>query len=117
MKQLDLADLTSVDGFAKNVVATEPRLDLLILNAGIMAVPLSYTSAGFESQIGTNNFGHFALTTALLDKMKAQVPASLVLGVSSANFLVSIAPVPCPSPLFPIPLHVCLILPPRVEAG
>lgn len=73
VKQLDLADLASVDAFANDILATEERVDFLILNAGIGGVPLSYTKDGFEMQMGVNHFGHFALTQALLPKMKAQV--------------------------------------------
>ena len=44
-----------------------------ILNAGIMMCPLQYTKDGFEMQIGTNHFGHFALITDLLPSMRALV--------------------------------------------
>lgn len=73
VKQLDLGDLSSVDAFAKDILATEERIDFLILNAGIAGLPLSYTKDGFETQMGVNHFGHFALTQALLPKMKGQV--------------------------------------------
>ena len=56
MVQLDLADLASVAKVSAQLQA-EPRLDLLILNAGVMACPQSYTKDGFEMQIGTNHFG------------------------------------------------------------
>jgi NAD(P)-dependent dehydrogenase (short-subunit alcohol dehydrogenase family) len=62
VRQLDLADLASVRAFAEN---TE-RFDVLVNNAGVMAVPLRRTADGFESQIGTNFLGHFALTVQLL---------------------------------------------------
>ncbi|KAK9831144.1 hypothetical protein WJX74_004878 [Apatococcus lobatus] len=52
VKQLDLSDLTSVQALAADINATEPRLDLLILNAGVMACPQSYTKQDFEMQIG-----------------------------------------------------------------
>lgn len=73
VKQLDLADLASVQALAEDMNATEPRLDLLILNAGVMACPKSYTKQGFEMQIGVNHFGHMLLTQLLLEKMKSQV--------------------------------------------
>ena len=44
-----------------------------ILNAGIMMCPLQYTKDGFEMQIGTNHFGHFALVSDLLPSMRALV--------------------------------------------
>ena len=52
-------DLSSVREFADGVTG----VDVLINNAGIMAVPYALTADGFESQIGTNHLGHFALTT------------------------------------------------------
>jgi NAD(P)-dependent dehydrogenase (short-subunit alcohol dehydrogenase family) len=62
VRRLDLADLTSVRAFAAD---TDP-FDVLVNNAGVMAVPLARTVDGFESQIGTNFLGHFALTVQLL---------------------------------------------------
>jgi NAD(P)-dependent dehydrogenase (short-subunit alcohol dehydrogenase family) len=47
--------------------------DVLINNAGIMAVPYAQTVDGFESQIGTNHLGHFALTNLLLPKVTERV--------------------------------------------
>lgn len=73
--RLDLADLTSVDEFASELLKEEQRIDFLILNAGVMACPLAYTKDGFEMQIGTNHFGHWALTEALLPRMTSQVSA------------------------------------------
>jgi NAD(P)-dependent dehydrogenase (short-subunit alcohol dehydrogenase family) len=64
---LDLANLASVRQFAAAMKTELPRVDLLINNAGIMAVPRAATSDGFEMQIGTNHLGHFALTGLLLD--------------------------------------------------
>ena len=70
--QLDLADLSSVHGLA-NQLNSEPSLDFLFLNAGVMACPQSYTKNGFEMQVGTNHFGHFELTSLLMDKLRQQV--------------------------------------------
>lgn len=75
VRRLDLADLASVRQFAESV----EHADVLINNAGVMAVPLRRTSDGFEMQIGTNYLGHFALTGLLLDKI-----ADRVVTVSSA---------------------------------
>jgi NAD(P)-dependent dehydrogenase (short-subunit alcohol dehydrogenase family) len=61
-KLLDLADLSSVKSFAKEF--TKP-VDVLILNAGVMATPFSLTKDGFEMQMGTNHLGHFALAGLL----------------------------------------------------
>ncbi|OCB52081.1 oxidoreductase [Mycobacterium vulneris] len=69
VRKLDLQDLASVHEFADTVES----VDVLINNAGIMAVPLSRTVDGFESQIGTNHLGHFALTNLLLPKISDRV--------------------------------------------
>ena len=80
---LELEDLASIAAFAAKVNAQE-RLDFLVLNAGIMALPtLEYTKHGFEKQIGVNHTGHFYLTTLLLDKIKAQTFPSRIVAVSS----------------------------------
>jgi NAD(P)-dependent dehydrogenase (short-subunit alcohol dehydrogenase family) len=65
VRKLDLQDLASVREFAEGVDA----VDVLVNNAGIMAVPYALTVDGFESQIGTNHLGHFALTNLLLPKI------------------------------------------------
>ena len=68
-RKLDLQDLASVREFAAGVDA----VDVLINNAGIMAVPYAQTVDGFESQTGTNHLGHFALTNLLLSKVTDRV--------------------------------------------
>ena len=69
VRQLDLQDLASVRQFADGV----SHVDVLVNNAGIMAVPHAVTTDGFESQIGTNHLGHFALTNLLLPKVTERV--------------------------------------------
>ena len=69
VRALDLADLASVRAFADTI----GLVDVLINNAGIMAVPYALTRDGFESQIGTNHLGHFALTNLLLPKISDRV--------------------------------------------
>jgi NAD(P)-dependent dehydrogenase (short-subunit alcohol dehydrogenase family) len=69
VRKLDLQDLASVREFADGV----DGVDVLVNNAGIMAVPYALTADGFESQIGTNHLGHFALTNLLLPKITDRV--------------------------------------------
>jgi NAD(P)-dependent dehydrogenase (short-subunit alcohol dehydrogenase family) len=82
--ELDLADLASVHKAANDVLARHNRLDLLVNNAGVMAIPRHTTVDGFEMQFGTNHLGHFALTGLLLDLM-LPVPGSRVVTVSSTG--------------------------------
>jgi NAD(P)-dependent dehydrogenase (short-subunit alcohol dehydrogenase family) len=80
LARLDLANLASVRAFATGY---EPAgLDLLVNNAGVMAVPLRHTPDGFESQFGTNHLGHFALTGLLLPRLLAR-PGARVVTVTS----------------------------------
>jgi NAD(P)-dependent dehydrogenase (short-subunit alcohol dehydrogenase family) len=69
---LDLADLASVADFARRFAAMHASLDLLINNAGVMALPTRQTTAdGFEMQFGTNYLGHYALTAQLLPQLRS----------------------------------------------
>ncbi|MFK8038798.1 MAG: oxidoreductase [Crocinitomicaceae bacterium] len=68
---LDLSSLTSVNAFAEKIIETEPNLDLLINNAGIMIPPPSKSESGFEIQFGVNFIGHFALTGHLFNLMES----------------------------------------------
>jgi NAD(P)-dependent dehydrogenase (short-subunit alcohol dehydrogenase family) len=79
--ELDLGSLDSVKKAAA-VVAKEPRLNVLINNAGIMIPPYELTREGFESQFGVNHLGPFALTALLLDKLRS-TPDSRVVSTSS----------------------------------
>ena len=81
---LDLASLASIEGFATEFAERFSRVDLLINNAGIMAVPWGQTEDGFELQNGTNHLGHFALTGRLLDLLLA-APGARVVNVSSVG--------------------------------
>ncbi|HEY0815894.1 MAG TPA: oxidoreductase [Pseudonocardia sp.] len=77
--ELDLADLDSVAAFA---AAQSGRLDLLVNNAGLMAVDEARTAQGFEMQFGVNHLGHFALTARLLPLLLA-TPASRIGNMAS----------------------------------
>ncbi|HEX6221682.1 MAG TPA: oxidoreductase [Acidimicrobiia bacterium] len=80
--QLDLADLDSIDSFVQSVREDWERIDLLINNAGVMAIPESKTADGFEMQFGTNHLGHFALTVLLLPLL-VNTPGSRVVTITS----------------------------------
>lgn len=67
---LDLASFPSIKKAADQVTARTDRLDILVLNAGIMAVPSAKTAAGQEIQLGTNHVGHFLLTKLLLPTLE-----------------------------------------------
>jgi len=82
-ENLDLANLASVADFAKRFAASYPSLDLLINNAGVMALPKRQTTAdGFEMQFGTNYLGHYSLTAHLLAALRRS-PAPRVVNLSS----------------------------------
>lgn len=76
--KMDLSDLNSVDKFADDFLDRHKKLDLLICNAGIMACPFEKTAQGFESQIGVNHFGHFALINKLMGALEAAQGARVV---------------------------------------
>ncbi|WDF37900.1 oxidoreductase [Streptomyces sp. T12] len=88
LKRLDLGDLGSVREFA----ATWPydRLDLLVNNAGVMALPYGTTVDGFETQFGVNHLGHFALTGLLLPALLGTPGARVVTVASSLHALSNI---------------------------
>ncbi|MEU4887277.1 oxidoreductase [Streptomyces xinghaiensis] len=101
LARLDLADLASVREFAGAFLGGAgsggpgsggpgaggtARLDLLINNAGVMALPYRRTADGFETQFGVNHLGHFALTGLLLPALLA-TPGARVVTVSSAMHL------------------------------
>ena len=81
--QLDLASLDSVRECAAKILEEEPRIDILINNAGIMGLPeRQLTQDGFEMQFGVNHLGHFLLTNLLIDRIK-EVPSARIVNVSS----------------------------------
>ncbi|XP_051253989.1 dehydrogenase/reductase SDR family member 13 [Dicentrarchus labrax] len=78
--QLDLGSLKSVRSFAENFLKSEPRLDILINNAGVYLQ--GRTEDGLGMMFGVNHIGHFLLTNLLLDRLKECEP-SRVVNVSS----------------------------------
>lgn len=83
--QLDLADLESVRHAAEDLSDRLDRIDVLMNNAGVMALPLRRTAEGFESQFGTNHLGHFALTARLLPLLQATEAPRVVTTSSQAH--------------------------------
>ncbi len=81
--ELDLADLASVRSFAATWVEGGGPIDVLVNNAGVMAVPKMPSADGYEGHLATNHLGHFALTGLLLPALLAR-PAARVVTVSSA---------------------------------
>ncbi|MER7569302.1 SDR family NAD(P)-dependent oxidoreductase [Streptomyces sp. NPDC097941] len=80
---LELSDLSSVRAFT---AAWQGPLDILVANAGIMALPERVTTAeGWEMQLGTNFLGHFALAGGLLSSLQASGPARVVIVSSGAH--------------------------------
>jgi NAD(P)-dependent dehydrogenase (short-subunit alcohol dehydrogenase family) len=79
---LDVSDLDSVASVADRLPTDVDHVDVLMNNAGVMAVPLARTAQGYEMQLGTNHLGHFALTARLLPHL-LRADAPRVITVSS----------------------------------
>lgn len=80
VRLLDLSDLDSVRAFAEGA-ADLPGIDVLVNNAGVMAIPeRQETAQGFEMQLGTNHLGHVALSARLAPMLR---PGARVVGVTS----------------------------------
>lgn len=79
--KMDLAELNSVRNAAKEVIEKVPYIDALICNAAIGQVAKQeLTSAGFESQLGINHYGHFLLLNLLFDKIETEGKRIVVVG-------------------------------------
>ncbi|XP_004582669.2 retinol dehydrogenase 14 [Ochotona princeps] len=78
VRELDLASLRSVRAFCQEMLQEEPRLDVLINNAGIFQCPYMRTEDGFEMQFGVNHLGHFLLTNLLLGLLKNSAPSRII---------------------------------------
>jgi NAD(P)-dependent dehydrogenase (short-subunit alcohol dehydrogenase family) len=78
VRPLDLASFASIRSFAETWLADEPRLDVLLNNAGGILSERRTTTEGFEMTFGANHLGHFLLTELLLDHLRASAPARIV---------------------------------------
>ena len=86
VEELDLADLSNVEAFATRLKKSHQHVDILINNAGVMIPPQSTTKDGFELQIGTNHFGHFALTSHMMPLLSAAEKPRIVTLSSIAHW-------------------------------
>lgn len=89
---LDLASLADIRRFADELLERMPRIDVLILNAGLYTHGLRRLDNGLEAMIGVMHFGHFLLTRLLLDGLRGSAAARVVVTSSVAHRLGSIQP-------------------------
>jgi len=91
---LDLTDFASIGQAAKTFQSQSPRLDILINNAGVMAMPYSKTAQGYEIQFGTNHMGHALFTKLLLPTLleTASQPGADVRVVNLSSYGHNLAP-------------------------
>ena len=82
VRDLDLSSLASVRDFTQNFKLNYSRLDVLLNNAGIMLHPYKHTEDGFESHMGVNHLGHFALTAQVFELIE-KTSNSRIVSVSS----------------------------------
>ncbi|XP_034253535.1 retinol dehydrogenase 11-like isoform X2 [Thrips palmi] len=75
---MDLASFASVRKCAKQLLLQEPKIHVLINNAGIMACPRALTEDGLEMQLGVNHLAHFLFTCLLLPRIRASGPARII---------------------------------------
>jgi len=84
---LDLGSLASVRAAASTILGAHETLDLLVNNAGLMALPERRTEDGFEMQFGVNHLGHFVLTALLLPALLRAANARVVTVTSTAHHM------------------------------
>lgn len=82
MVELDLGSLASVEAAAQQIAARHESIDILMCNAGVMALPQGTTEDGFDTQMGINVLGHWALVSRLLPTLVA-TPGARVVTLSS----------------------------------
>jgi NAD(P)-dependent dehydrogenase (short-subunit alcohol dehydrogenase family) len=82
---LNLSSFKSIRDFAAKYKEAGYPLHILICNAGVMATPYKKTEDGFEMQIGTNHFGHFLLTSLLMDVLEKSAPSRVVVVASDLH--------------------------------
>jgi retinol dehydrogenase-12 len=80
---LDLAHLASVRQFATELLDRYDRLDVLVNNAGLALSDRRVTDDGFETTFAVNHLGHFALTTQLLERLRANPSGARIVNVAS----------------------------------
>ena len=85
--ELDLGSQTSTQNAAETIAKRHPTVDILINNAGLMAIPERRTDDGFEMQLGVNHFGHWTFTAGLLPSLLAADAARVVTVTSTAHHL------------------------------
>ena len=85
---LDLASQKDIRAAADSVSRRFPKLDFLMNNAGLMAMPEMKTADGFESQFGVNHLGHWSLTGLLMERILAAPSARVITVTSSAHHLI-----------------------------
>ena len=85
--ELDLGSLASVKSAADAIAAKHTRIDILMCNAGVMAMPQGTTEDGFDTQMGTNVLGHWALLSHLLPIVVATPGARVVTLSSTAQHM------------------------------
>ncbi|WP_353810328.1 oxidoreductase [Agromyces sp. SYSU T00194] len=84
---LDLGSQASVRRAAERILATHDRVDLLVNNAGVMAMPERETEDGYEMQVGVDHLGHWTLTALLLPALLAAPAARVVTVTSTAHHM------------------------------
>ena len=82
---LDLGSLESIESAAVTILATHNAVDILVNNAGLMAMPEGRTADGFETQLGVNHLGHWALTAQLLPALLRSASGRVVTVTSTAH--------------------------------